>query len=126
MARIGAFTVIVFDGMLQPARQKIAVLESAPGVDGVAVVASGWSNEPQGVRTVAELTSSSAAALLWNQYRALSGQVITVIDQFAVTWPNVTVLRVGPNRVAAVGYSSLWRLEAQWVLLPDTTRPPGV
>jgi hypothetical protein len=125
MAKIQGFTVVVFDGMLQPAAQKIAVLESAPGVDGVAVVKGGWTNAPQEVRTVAEVTSAAGAAALWNQYRTLSGQIITIIDQFGFTWPNVTVMRVGPSRIEAAGYSSIWRLEAQWLLLPDTTRPPG-
>ncbi len=126
MAKIGSFTVVVFDGMLQPAHQKIAILESAPGVDGVAVVTGGWTNEAQPVRTVTEVTSAANAAILWNQYRALHGQVINVLDQFGITWPNVTVLRVGPSRIASAGYGSIWRLEAQWLLLPDTTKPPGV
>ncbi len=126
MARIGSYTVTVFDpemGTLQPAMQKTAVLESAAGVDDVGVVAGGWSNRPQAVRTVTQVATSSAAATLWNNYRALSGTVVSVLDQFGFTWPNVTVFRVGPARIADVGYGGLYRLEVQWVLLPQTTRP---
>jgi hypothetical protein len=125
MATIGAYTVLIFDGRLRPAVQKIAVIESAPGVDGVAVIKGGWTNSTQAVRTVTEASSASAAALLLQQYRAMHGLVVTVVDQFGFTWPNVTVIGV-TGVIAAKGVSGVYRVEMQWSLLPDTTRPPGV
>ena len=125
MATIGAYTVTTFLGRLQPAGQKIAVLSSAPGVDGMAIVKGGWSNRPQAIPTITQVASSAIAATLLQTYRAQHGLVIQVVDQFSITWPNVTVLGVN-GVIAAVGYGGLWRLEADWLLLPDTTRPAGL
>jgi hypothetical protein len=124
MATIGPYTVLVFDGRLRPAVQKIAVLESAPGVDGVAVVRGGWTNPPQKVRTVTETTSASLAYGLLDKYRALHGQVVNITDQFGFSWPNVTVTGV-TGVIGSAGYSSKWRVEMEWMLLPVTTRPSG-
>lgn len=127
--QIGPYAFTVFDpaeGTLQPAFQKGAIIESAVGVDDVGVVMGGWTNRPQQVRTVTQTTSAAAAQTLFNNYRALSRQVVSVYDQFGLLWPNVTIMRVGPDRVADAGYGGIWRLEVQWLILPQTTRPPGV
>jgi hypothetical protein len=125
MATIGPYTVTVFGGRLQRAVQKIAVIESAPGVDGLGVVKGGWTTKPQKIPTVTETTSAALAAALVEKYRAQHGQVLTIVDQFSVTWLNVTVMGIVAVYGSA-GYSSKWRVEAEWTFLVDTTRPAGV
>lgn len=124
MATIGPYTVLVFDGRLRLSMQKIAVLDAAPGADGVAVVKGGWTNPPQKVRTVTESTSATAAFALLTQYQALHGQIVTIVDQFGVTWLGVTIINVS-GTIASAGYSSKWRTEVDWMVLPATSRPSG-
>lgn len=125
MPTIGPYTILVFLDRLRPAVQKIAVIESAPGVDGVAVVKGGWTNPPQKMRTITETTSAANAAALIDKYRALHGQVLTIVDQFGFTWPNVTIMHV-TGLPSSAGYSTKWRAEMEWLLLPTTTRPSGL
>jgi hypothetical protein len=124
MATIGPYTVVAFGGRLQRAVQKIATIESAPGVDGLGVVKGGWTTRPQKIPTVTETTSAALAAALVEKYRALHGQVINIVDQFGVTWPSVTVMGVVAVYGSA-GYSSKWRVDAEWTFLVGTTRPLG-
>lgn len=122
MPTIGSFSVLSFGGRLRPAVRKVATLETAPGVDGNAVVVAGWTQAPQEIRTVQQYSSAAVAASALNAYRGLSGTVVNVVDQFAFAWPNVTVLGV-TGEISAVGYGGLYRLDAAWLLLPQTTRP---
>ncbi len=124
MATIGPYTVLTFGGRLQRAVQKIAAIESAPGVDGLGIVKGGWTSRPQKIPTVTETTSSALAAALAEKYRALHGQVVTVVDQFSITWPNVTIMGI-MTVIGSAGYSSKWRVEAEWTFLVDTVRPAG-
>ena len=122
MPTIGGFSVTVWQGWLHPATRKIAVLDTAFGVDGNAVARGGYHNDVHEVRTIVEGASVAAVAQLYNQYRALEGTTVTVVDQFGITWPSVVVIRVTAE-IAAVGYNSRFRLTASWRLLPVTTRP---
>ncbi|MES2340008.1 MAG: hypothetical protein V4537_18090 [Pseudomonadota bacterium] len=122
MPTIGPYTVLTFGARLLRATQKIALIETAPGVDGVGVVKGGWTTKPQKMPTVTETTSAALAEALAEKYRALHGEVVTVVDQFGVTYPNVTIMGVVAVKGSA-GYSSKWRVEAEWTLLVDTARP---
>lgn len=122
MPTIGSHSFTSFLDKLRPAIQKVAVLETAPGVDGNAVVTSGWAQVPQTMPAVQTFSSKAAALYAQNAYRLLSGTVVNVVDQFGSAWPNVTILGVTSD-LSDLGYGGLWRVQSQWLLLPQTTRP---
>lgn len=125
MASILGHTVNTFQGRMHEARQRIAVMDSQPGVDGNIVALSGWSSDPIEISTYTLVSGGVVSARITGEsYRATQGTLGTVIDQFGVSWPNVRVLGV-VYEVNATPSSSLAYLRATWRLLPRVQRPPG-
>jgi len=108
-------------GRLVEATQRIGTIDPLPGYDGLAVVASGWVCLPVDVVTFT-LTGVNAADGLIEAYRALHGEVGTVVDNFNKSWQNVTVLGVSAKRWDTVITSTAF-VEARWRLLPQVRRP---
>lgn len=122
MAQIGFFIVDAFIGRMEPATQKNTILEADVGTDGMGVVIGGWSAPMVDILTHSDIVGSAEA--LRDSYRAMSGTVITVVDQFDVTWNYVTVIGVRVNYAQIVG-GGTYRVSAAWRLLPETRRPPA-
>ncbi len=122
---IGGYTFQVFNGRMMRANRMVGTVDPAVGVDGNAVVKAGWRAGSCEIRTIVESSGNATTAdTNVQKYYALEGQVVTVVDQFGITWPDTTVLRVVADYSLSFA-SSIYVVRATWTLLPATNRPAG-
>lgn len=122
MPSVGGYSVSTWQGNLHRSTRKGAVLESAAGVNGVAVVVGGWTNGIDQIRTIVEVASKSLAEALIEYYLSLSGTTQTCIDQHGTAWPSVTIVTVMCDREPN-NWNGKWRVVANWAMIPATEAP---
>lgn len=123
MPSIGNFGFTTFQGRMMPARRLVGLVEPAVGVDGYAVALGAWRNDPVTVRGILNVTSIAQAEGLREQYRGAIASVVSVSDQFGVTWPNVIIMEVSAEYSFTL--FGLIRLQSTWKLLNQTTQAQG-
>lgn len=123
MASIGNFTFTTFQGRMMPAKRLVGLVEPAVGVDGYAVALGAWRNDPVMIRGILNVSSIAQAESLREQYRGSIASVVSVFDQFGVTWQNVIVMEVSAEYSFTL-FNSV-RIESTWKLLNQTTQAQG-
>jgi hypothetical protein len=111
MASIGAYTVTQFRITMPRPHRPIARQPAFPGVNNYILLrgaprvemATGW--------TAVDLSSRAATQSLLSAYLATIGTVVTVVDQFGVSFQQCTILNVFPQPSDKLLGG---RLEAYW------------
>ena len=117
MASIGGRSVTVFQGFMVRAVKSVDVIPGQPGVNGSAIALGGWKAPTTTIRTSTRFNTRALADAEGEVYRGLSGQPVTVVDQFGTTWTNVRVIAVNPIATEDVRGGVL---RATWQLLPTS------
>lgn len=127
MARIGSFTVLIWNGYLrEPLRRKR--LHRREGVHGTGVVLGSYVADPAQIHTETTAANETAARALAHSYRGLDGTIITVVDSYGVEHRGVCVLGVTTTYYPAVsiaggaGANHTYIVEAEWTLLPPYSK----
>jgi len=122
MSSIGALSFINMIGPQLPALASHIEAINRPGVDGEAFRENAKKVEGIQVQTTTWVVSSALANAAIDNYSALKGSLVTVIDDNGRTVNNVMVLDVIVNRITPIlissplGYSH--SINATWYLKP--------
>ena len=121
---IDEFDVTVFKGRLTDATLRTETDPMDPARNGQVVNYAGWETKADIIQTRIKqpLPISNGFALKEN-YRALMGSVVQVVDSIGQVWPTVIVMKV----VVDVSYTvdGYIQVDAEWTLLPDVNVPNG-
>lgn len=126
MASIGGRTVLRLKGIIEPATGEKLQDITRPGVDGVAYRKVGKRASRTQLTTIVDLASGNVETEI-DEYKALEGTLVTIVDEAGITWSNVAVLMVRPlpiRRVASSvgGINGGTRiLTCQWVVQATET-----
>lgn len=122
MASIGGYTQITIRGAVDTGAGENLENITRPHVDGIAFRKIGKRGRPVEVVTVVDVASGSAAKTEFENYEALQGTLITVVDDAANSWANVAVLSVHRAGIRAVTTpvggvrGGAWLLRCRWTL----------
>jgi len=122
MATIGSYTVTGWQGRLRPANQRIAILDSMPGVDGSVATLGSWRADPTEIITRTDVATINQAIDLVNGYRQLTGSSVNVVDQFGVPWSQVFIAAT-PICDYDMLINTRYRVTARWLMVVQSSDP---
>jgi len=93
IAYIGAYNFLTLRGSINVMQERLEEF-TRPGVDGMSFQAVGERAEVSQLQTVRDLAYASSAASMMSSYKALVGDVVTIVDDDGVSWYNMLVLKV--------------------------------
>lgn len=92
-AYISAYNFLTLRGSINVMQERLEEF-TRPGVDGMSFQAVGERAEVSQLQTVRDLAYASSAANMMSSYKALVGEVVTIVDDDGVSWYNMLVLKV--------------------------------
>ncbi len=94
MAALGAVTVDILRGLVQPQKQRMDVWET-PGVDGYGALKMGFGDAETDLQSVTFSADIAAARTLKGALGGLQGTVISLTDDWGTNFTRILVKEVG-------------------------------
>jgi hypothetical protein len=123
MAAISTYTVLTMQGAVTPATGERLEEITRPGVDGVAFRRIGKKGAAFKLQTTVDTESAAGARTLYDNYKALQGQLVTITDTSGRIYTDIMVLNVqasAPQRIlgasSGVTANPNYLLNANWQL----------
>ena len=100
---VGSVEFITLDGSIEPKGEKTEIIRR-PGVNGLGVKKLGTSGDSFQLACVKDVNCANAAArkVKIEECMALKGSVVTMVDDYGMTWPEMLVQVVARPKMRAL------------------------